>query len=430
MKTTAVRITMLVLSFNFAAGQQYKVLWSFGGPPNDGQSSLASLTFDGVGNLYGTTQYGGTSGGGTVFELSPTGDGSWNEAILYNFCTNKNGVQCLDGEGPAAGLVLDSRGNLYGTTENGGGQPCPSDLNGCGTVFELSPSSAPGGSWTQTVLYSFCASELNGQCLDGSHPLSQLIFDASGNLFGTTMAGGTGHLADSFDDGVIFQLSPGANSWKETVLYDFCSTGQGNYCPDGVDPQAGLTFDKSGNLYGTTSAGGAPSSVGGGTVYKLSPSGNGWIETVLYAFRAPYLKGSSPVATVSFDTAGNLYSTVELKGAGDAGGVFRVDPSGSGSEDTFSFNGEDGDMPTAGVLVDSEARTLYGTTSDSFTFGTVFKIEAPANETVLYDFCAEPDCADGSSPFAAVIQDQSGNLYGTTYLGGLYNFGVVFEIAQ
>jgi uncharacterized repeat protein (TIGR03803 family) len=421
---------VIVLSCSFAFGQQYKVLWSFGGGPTDGEYPVSSLVFDRAGNLYGTTEGGGTSsacgfgGCGTLFQLAPNSDGTWNETVLYSFCTSYSSFFCLDGAYPRAGLVLDAAGNLYGTTQGGGSQSsCESGQNGCGTVFELSPPSSRGGSWTETVLHNFCIEGLGDQCLDGSSPVSQLTLDTSGNVYGTASTGGNGHS----NGGTVFELSRGAGGWAETVLYNFCSRGQGAFCPDGSFPQAGVTFDKSGNLYGTTQLGGALHSQGAGTVYKFSDGPNGWTETVLGIVNPSFFE--APLGTVSVDPLGNLYSTFSLGGQSGDGGVFRLVPHGHGSQ--FSFNGNNGDGPTAGVFLDLKRSALYGTTSGGASFfGTVFKIAAPEQLTVLYSFCSQPNCADGSGPFASLIEDESGNLYGTTKFGGANNLGVVFEIVQ
>src|SRR5271168_3708065 len=181
-----------MLSCGLALGQTYKVLWSFGGAPNDGAVSKGSLISDSAGNLYGTTSAGGDStapvcfgGCGTIFELSPNGDGTWSEVVLYSFCANYSGFTCPDGASPEAGLVFDSKGNIYGTTSQGGIQ-CALNSAGCGAVFELSPPALPGGNWTESVLHTFCSNYNNSQCLDGNFPSSPLTIDASGNLYGTT----------------------------------------------------------------------------------------------------------------------------------------------------------------------------------------------------------------------------------------------------
>lgn len=437
MKLLAYCLTMFLIVSEPTFGQQFKVLYSFEGryQAGDGAEPQGDLVMDKAGNIYGTTYLGGASlqpacapyGCGSVFELSPNNDGGWSEVLLYSFCSDQVGIQCLDGKYPRAGLIFDSSGNLYGTTENGGNQACLPDLGGCGIVFELSPPSVPGNGWTEKVLYNFCSNAVNLQCLDGYHPVSQLIFDGSGNLYSTTLSGGTGHLTNSQNEGLVFELSPGESGWTETVLYNFCSLGTGNFCLDGAAPAAGVAFDNSGNLYGTTGLGGAPKSSGGGTVYRLSEGANGWTEEVLYAFRPPYLTGAGPVASVIFDRSGDLYSTVMGGGQYSFGGVFRLSPKGRG-ESTFSFNGEDGNDPTAGLLL--RGNTLFGTTSGEGIdyIGSVFKIEAPEQESVLYNFCSQPNCTDGNNPLAGLIMDSLGNLYGTTNLGGANDWGVVFEI--
>jgi len=335
MKKTALCVATVIMCCSLALGQTYKVLWSFGGFPNDGASPLANLASDSAANLYGTTFAGGDSvapncsGCGTVFELSPNGDGTWTENVLYSFCTNYSNFMCPDGRNPEAGLTVDAAGNLYGTTYQGGAAGgCP-EGSGCGTVFELSPPLAQGGAWTETVLYSFCAI---GRCLDGALPTSQLILDGSGNLFGTTTGGGTGSNAG----GTVFELSPNAGGWMLTTLYSFCVNAQGGACPDGADPSAGLTFDKAGNLYGTTQLGGAEKTRGVGTVYELSPGSNGWTETVLIGF-AWTGNLAFPMGTVSFDPAGNLYSTAAT-GSLSPGGVFELLRK-TRTERSFRFNG-------------------------------------------------------------------------------------------
>jgi len=408
-----------------ALGQaQYKVLWSFGGAPNDGSGPVSSLVLDSSGNLYGTTYGGGSSSAGTVFELTPGLDGTWTESILYSFCPTGN--SCVDGAYPAAGLVFDSAGNLYGTTEGGGAYyECSSGLAGCGTVFELSSPASPGGMWTETVLYSFCAAP---GCADGFSPTSQLAIDASGRLYGTTGEGGNGHLPT----GTVFELSPAHSGWTESVLYSFCSLGHGYICPDGAMPLAGVTLGGSGNLYGTTKYGGSLQKIGEGSVYKLSPGSNGWTESLVVGSGAGS-EGGNPLGSVALDKLGNLYSTFS-EGGTNFGGVFRYSLQ-NGKTTIFSFDGTDGGYPTAGMLLDSKNRALYGTTfiGGANGCGTVFKLASPAQETVLYSFDSQPNYADGCGPLAAVILGKGGNLFGTTKIGGTstncqFGCGVVFEV--
>lgn len=426
--------TAVALSCSLAVAQaQFKVLYSFGGSPQDGSLPVASLISDSAGNLYGTTQSGGNTancpgnqGCGTIFKLSPNSNGGWTETVLYSFCIDFNGGECADGYKPEAGLLLDRAGNLYGTTLGGG--TC-SDLGtgnyGCGTLFELSPPSLPGGIWTETVLYDFCSNYVNRECIDGFSPESQLIRGASGTIYGTTSGGGTGHAGG----GTVFKLSEANGAWHLTTLYNFCSLGQGRDCPDGTLPAAGVTFDKLGNLYGTTSAGGQ---LGDGTVYKLSPAGDSWKEVVV---RNGGRNGIGPTGTVSIDASGNLYSTASGGGPAGGGSVFRLTANGGG---TFLFfdNSNQSYLPASGVLLDSKRNALYGTTEEGGTgSGNVYQIVPPSQMTSLYSFCSQQNCEDGASPVASLIEDSSGNLYGTTKFGGTSTncqggCGVVFEIVQ
>lgn len=410
----------VIIVCSFALGQQYGVLWAFGTVPHDGSGSFGNLIFDHAGNLYGTTEGGGVNNGGTVFELSPNPDGIWSEKVLYNFCSSVIFHQCTDGSAPVAGLVFDAAGNLYGTTSTGGVATCQSNT-GCGTAFELTPTQQ--GTWTETILYNFCSDLVNNRCLDGVEPRSQLIFDGLGNLYGTTTSGGTGNNGR----GTIFELSLNAGQWTHTVLYTFCADEQSRICPDGDRPQAGVTFDTAGNLYGTTEVGGAKNSQGTGTVYELSPGANGWTETVLVNFIQTE-KLQVPLGTVSFDPDGNLYTTA----SSGYSGVFELMPK-TRTQRSFIFDFRDGSSPAAGVLVDAKARAVYGTTPLGGTGGSdgggvAFKISKSGQETVLYNFCQQPGCADGVSPYAGLIEDSAGNLYGTTAGGGVNDGGVVFEI--
>jgi uncharacterized repeat protein (TIGR03803 family) len=418
-----------LLSGVLALGQEYKVLYSFAGAQaNDGATPLGNLVFDQAGNLYGTTKLGGATpfctGCGTVFKLSPNPDGSWTEAVIYSFCSNLGTFSCLDGALPVAGLIFDRKGNLYGTTSSGGANSCPFASGGCGTVFELSPPSSQDAPWTETVLYSFCGIYTNSTCLDGALPLSQLTFDASGQLYGTTSTGGSGGSSGGCcSGGTVFELSQSASGWTETILHNFCANG--GDCSDGLAPQAGVTFDRTGNLYGTTERGG--NYQGTGTLYKLSPGTSGWTETVLLTTKQSL--AAFPLGMVSTDSSGSLYSTFSSGGQNGDGGVFRLGSHGAAAE--FSFNGNNGDGPTAGVLIDVRSSALFGTTSGGLSFfGTVFKMTAPAELTLLYSFCSQPNCSDGSEPTGGLTEDGLGNLYGTTKLGGANSQGVVFEIAQ
>ncbi len=343
-----------MLSKNAGGGWTETVLHNFGNTKiDDGKTPLLNLIFDSAGNLYGTTLAGGTSNVGTVYELSPAGGGKWTESILYDF-EGKIGSPSADGASPEAGLIFDPEGNLYGTTVQGGdsqkgvayelspaagggwnetvlwdfgagtdganpngalifdslgnlyGTTANGGVNNYGTAFELSPA---GGEWTETILYKFGSSSN-----DGIYPLSSLVFDSAGNLYGTTSGGGTKGY------GTVFELSPASGGvFSEDILHNFEG---GNY---GFQPEEEqLVFDSSGNLYGTTLQGGAH---GAGIVFELSPSAGGhWTEKLVHAFGVG-TDGAAPFSGVTLDSAGNLYGTT--LGGGSAGGyglVYEIIP--------------------------------------------------------------------------------------------------------
>jgi|ERR1700688_3633905 len=259
------------------------ILYSFTAG-SDGDRPSGDLIFDQAGNIYGTTSFGGSTFNGTTFELTPSGSG-FTEDLLYNF-TGGN-----DGADPVAGVISDAAGNLYGTAGVGG-------AFGFGTVFELTGS---GSSRTEQTLYSF------QDASDGAIPNGGLIFDASGNLYGTTSSGGSG------GGGTVFKLTPSAGSFTFSLLFSF--TGRGG-------PGASLTMDAAGNLYGTTTNDGA---FGQGSVFKLTPSGGSYTLTSLHDFTGG-TDGGAPFSNVIFDAVGNLYGTASQGGANSAGVVFEITP--------------------------------------------------------------------------------------------------------
>ena len=363
-----------------------------------------------------------------VFELSPNAGGGWTETVLYHF-----GQGHSDGAFPYAGLIMDRAGNFYGTTHNGGAETAVSGGCDCGTVFELSP--VPGGGWRETILHSF------GSGREGAFPAyAGVIMDAAGNLYGTTSSGGI------YGNGIVFELSPRANGgWTETVLHNF---GNGD---DGSVPQAGLTMDTAGNLYGTTLWGGIYRrcsdglKAGCGTVFELSPSqGGGWTETVIHSFN--WADGWQPNSTLIMDTVGNLYGTTTVGGFNacadgpeGCGTVFQLSPSPGGGWTetvlhTFGRPATDGSHPWTGLTMDT-AGNLYGVTLDGgvYSFGTVFEMSPQQgggwSETVLHSF----NITDGWNPYGLPTVDRSGNIYGTTAAGGSSPYckggcGVVWEI--
>jgi uncharacterized repeat protein (TIGR03803 family) len=381
---------LLVIVPTLARTQTETVIYSFCAQPGcaDGYHPQAGLVMDASGNLYGTTYGGGANGKGTVFRVSASG----SETVLYNFCSQ---TDCKDGYHPEASLILDTKGNLYGTAYDGG-------AHDGGAVFEIAPNG------TETVLYSFCSKP---GCKDGYYSQSDLVMDASGNLYGTTQFRGAN------GGGTVFQLTPGG---IETALYSFCS--QSN-CADGARPQAGLIMDAQGNLYGTTYLGGAN---GKGTVFEVSASG---VETVLYSFcsQANCTDGSQPHAELLMDVKGNIYGTTVNGGAQGKGTVFEV--SASGVETVlYSFCAQagckDGARPEAGLITDSKGN-LYGTTYSGGR-GTVFELSPGGIESVLHRFSAKG--VDGQYPYSRLVMDAKGNLYGTTYAGGANGGGTVFEV--
>jgi uncharacterized repeat protein (TIGR03803 family) len=401
-----------------ATGQE-KILYSLN--RKHGAFPRAGLAFGARGNLYGTTYYGGASnacvagdGCGTVFELTPKSGGGWTETTLHSFSFNGT-----DGYYPAAAVVVDASGNVYGTTVDGGTGGCTSGGSpiGCGIVFELTPQAGSG--WSETVLHNF-----TGNFVDGSNPSASLIFDGSGNLYGTTGGGGT------FGEGTVFELSPSEGGrWTETVLYSF-----ENNASDGTTPAASLVFDTAGSLYGTTSAGGnlsACETSGCGTVFELTPvTGGGWTERIIYVFGAT--DGHLPQAGLSMDKAGNLYGTTFFGGTYGYGTAFELSPEVGGNWNlttlqNFNISGNDGAYLYGGVILDSKGN-LYGTTfrGGASDEGTVFELSRAGfgtwKEKVLYSFSNS-----GYQPHAGVISDASGNIYGTTYGGGTGN-GTVFEV--
>jgi uncharacterized repeat protein (TIGR03803 family) len=300
------------------------------------------LLFDNAGNLYGTAAQGGVDGGGVVFKLTPNSDGTWTESVLYAFTGS------ADGSYPDAPLILDAKGALYGTVVYAG-------AHGWGGVFKLAPNS--DGTWSETVLYAFTGGK------DGGHPVTGLIFNAAGNLYGTTYWGG------AYGNGVVFKLAPTSSGrWKETVLHTF--TGG----KDGSLPTGWLISDAVGNLYGATDIGGV---YGDGVVFKLAPtSSGGW--KVLHQFTSGG-RAAWAACGLTFDTAGNLYGTRYDGGASRYGVVFKLAPTSNGGWKMTvlkAFNDMPGAYPDGGVILDA-AGVLYGTTSGdgSNTFGSVYEIK-------------------------------------------------------
>jgi uncharacterized repeat protein (TIGR03803 family) len=391
-------VLTLVLAPAAGAAGKYKVLYAFHG--SDGDYPEASLIFDPAGNLYGTTLFGGANNVGTIFKLTRNADGSWTESVLHSFAGS---------DSPSyAGLIFDASGNLYGTTPSGG-------ANMLGTFFKLKPNA--DGSWTESVLHSFSGGS------DGYLPEAGLIFDAAGNLYGTTSMGGPHRQCDGYGCGTVFKLKPNADgSWTKSVLHSFNIS-------DGAAPYFGsLIFDAAGNLYGATNGGGT---YGRGTVFKLTPNADGsWTESVLHSFKSS--DGYSPIAGLIFDATGNIYGTTRGGGFHNLGTVFKMTPNADGSwteSVLHRFGGTSASHPDTGLIFDG-AGNLYGTAANggSAEGGAAFKLSPNQDGSWAYSlihaFHGKPALgADGG-----LILDSAGTLYGTAAGCSRGCKGVVYQI--
>jgi hypothetical protein len=451
--------------------QTETVLYSFQGTP-DGLQPSSALVEDSQGNLYGTTPNGGAgSGFGTAFQLTPpsTTGGSWTETVIYSF-----GSTTTDGTFPLAGLIFDKQGNLYGTTFYGGTGNC--SLGGpviaCGTVFKLSPPASPGGTWTESILYSF-----QGGTADGRFPAASLIFDEQGNLYGTTTSGGNG-FCYGFPGlcGIAFKLSPPTTpggAWTERIIHNF---GNGS---DGQNPAAALLLDKSGVLFGTTEFGGQNNcdpDIGAlfcGTIFQLSPPvepSKHWSERFISLGPGIAQGFFSPAGLVQGPN-GNFYGVTTNGGPGQCidelgfpfgcGVVFEVTPPALNHghwrfRTLYEFTGMgDGAIPLSTLITDN-AGNLYGAAAGGGGLGTCTRVRlAPVNitvngcgtifqlsppntkggswtETTLHQFSSG---SDGAQPSGSIIPNRKGGFFGTTREGGGsacngFGCGVVFEISR
>jgi uncharacterized repeat protein (TIGR03803 family) len=420
MKKTSAHLSFLLLLVCAAGGQTVQVLHTFSG----GDGSLPfGLISDAAGNFYGVTQTGGGTQKccGTVFELSPAGTG-WKSTVLHHFAGGQ------DGANPIGNLVFDTHGNIFGVTESGGTptRPCKST---CGTVFELSPKSS--GGWTYAQIYRFQGNSVG----DGAVPDAALLVDAAGNLYGTTQLGGlitAPRQCLTGGCGTVFELSPMAGGWTETVLYKFPGNSDGAY------PRSPLLFDANGNLDGATSQGGGGScslgfgQSGCGTIFQLVPSHGTWTENVLYRFQ--FANGEIPYQALLLDAEGNLYGTTNIGGANGVGAVFELSPGSGGSwtETTlYNFQGStDGTWPAGGLTMDASGN-LYGTASGGGAgdAGTIFKLTPASGGGFTFNLVYSFRGGNGGSfPDNNLLLDSAGNLYGTDGYSGAKNDGLVFKI--
>jgi len=401
----------------------------------DGSNPMGNLISDNAGSLYGTTEYGGTSFYGTVFKFAPPAKqgGAWTLTTLYSF-TNTG-----DGARPTNGLVFDNKGNLYGTTSD-------TDAGGYGEIFQLSPPTTEGGTWTESVLYHFRGG------VDGANPLGGLVSDEKGNLYGTTTY-------------TVFELSPPSQmggAWAFHLLHKFLGG-----TTDGTQPHDGLVRDQLGNLYGTTLWGGSqPNKWCGpiecGTVFELSPPaapGGAWTERIIHSFGGGD-DGFNPEGGLTLNLNGRLYGTTSSGGTSLAGTVFElappVEPGGSWTETVihnFSSSSTDGASPMATLIQDRGGNlfgtTLFGGNTCYYDFtpygcGVVFELSPPGmrsgtwNEDIIYSFPTTP--GGPKQPWGGVLLDSHGNLFGATTYGGYTNgpctvdgtvgCGAIYEIVR
>jgi uncharacterized repeat protein (TIGR03803 family) len=423
-------IPIMVLAFLLphsgqAQAPTYETLHSFQGSP-DGAGPKGALTIGKNGVLYGTTEAGGTSTLGTVFELTkPTGE-PWSETVIHSFSGP-------DGQRPESTLILSTAGALYGTTTQvayGGGVDN-------GTIFELAPPSTVGGAWTETVLYSFIYSTQDPQNVI---PNGTLLPGPGGTLY-TTTQGSADNPNGGPSLGAVVALVPATatgDAWTEYVLYAFSAPGVS------AEPRAGVV-SVDGSLYGTDIEGGN-FACDCGAVFELTPPpshGGAWTESTIYSFGETPGDGSSPEAALTVGAGGVLYGTTAFGGSAacGCGTVFQLTPpsapSGTWTESViYSFTGSNGDGsgPVASVVVGQNG-ALYGTTQYGGTasLGTVFELTRPTvtggawTETVLHSFTGEN--GDGATPVAALVMSSTGVLYGTTSGGGTAGKGTVFAVA-
>ncbi len=396
--------------------QSLTTIASFNG--TDGKAPTGSLIRGTDGNFYGTTSAGGANSAGTVFKVAPDG----KLTTLYSFCSQTN---CTDGSTPEGQLLQGKNGNFYGTTSAAGLE----NLN-AGTIFEITPQGK------LKTFYSFCSVVVSGLCADGSTPYSGLIIGADGNLYGTTLSGGS-NAADNncFCGGLgtIFKISPAG---KLTTLYDFCNfTNSGGYCLDGGAPFGAFLQAANGNFYGMTNNGGTGVDNSGGTVFEMTPSGT---LTTLYSFcahQATCPDGAYPYDGLIQGKNGNFYGVTRYGGDSSWGTVFEITTTGKLTT-LYRFSTNTLGVVPYSALVQGKDGNFYGTLSSGGPYssegnasGTAFKITPKGVLTMLYGFCSQAGCTDGAYPYAGLVQGANGDLYGVTYAGGANGDGTVFSLS-
>ncbi|HEY1612739.1 MAG TPA: choice-of-anchor tandem repeat GloVer-containing protein [Rhizomicrobium sp.] len=368
-------IAITVMLAGPAQSYTFKVLHQFTGFPNDGAYASGGVIRDSAGNLYGTTQVGGTywcggspdPGCGTIFKISPDG----TETILHSFGAFGDGVV------PSASLTLDDTGNLYGTA--GGG------AHSCGIVFKIAPDR------TETVLYSFAGGS------DGCEPSSGVSLDASGNLYGTTLSGGNDRCKKFNGDGcgTVYKIAPDGT---ETEIYAFSGKRRGWH------PDFGVVVDKRGVIYGTAETGKNDS--WNGFVFKIFPNGG---MHIIHKFAGYPADGAVPSSALVLDKAGNIFGTTSIGGSANFGSLFKIAPDGSESL-LYSFqNGTDGENPH--TLIENRNGDFFGLAGDNY--GPVWRLSRNGDENALYTFNNNDWAPEGN-----IVLDKTGTIYGTLAVGG------------
>jgi uncharacterized repeat protein (TIGR03803 family) len=399
----------VTLLANPASAATEKILYVFGGASR-GAEPAGPLTADAAGNLYGTTNIGGTYGHGVVFKLTPA-SGAWRETVLYNFAGG-----FYNGAFPQNRLAIDSAGNIFGATVGGGNDWSNPAIHGWGVIYELSPS---GTGYTETVLHLFAANQ---------RTTAGILLDKSGNLYGETGGG------EPSSEGTIYEMRPSSTGWAYRTIYNFAGGAGGNV------PIGDLTFGADGNLYGTTANGGDGCPAGCGVIFQLVHGANNtWTEKVIYAFQDGADGGYPQEGPLVFDSAGNIYGAAGFGGdfscesPNGCGVVYELSPSSSGSWTytvlhTFTGSPNDGGDAAAGVTFDNTGN-LWGTTAvgGADGFGTLYEL-TPASggnwpETVVYSFTNGDDGGYPSVPLLLI----GSNIYGTTGSGGANGQGVAYE---
>ena len=409
--TTFACTLILLVSISPGWCATFKVLHHFTGG-DDGFSPSWGVAQDSQGNLFGTTGGGGKFQGGVVFELSPNQDGTWNETTVHDFNFSSD-----EGSGPATGVTLDDKGNLYGSTVSGG----PNDS---GTTFELSPN---GGGWTISVILN------NGA--------GHMILDKAGDLYGPFGPG-------DYLGGAVGRLSPATNEWTYTALYSFCHNRP--LCSDGIEPNEPLAWDTAGNLYGTTFHGGiypypfpCADNQGCGVAYQMRPRPDGtWAYRILHWFGAFPTDGVLLNGGLVVDSKGNVYGSTGVGGPTFSGTVFKLSPKppgqwgqtiGYSQTQLYTFPDCAQGCGPENPLVMDKAGSIYGTAGGGntscggFYCGVVFRLSPQRDGTWKYMVVHKFNWSDGQGP-AGITVDANGTLLGTTRAGGQFNHGLVFEI--